>query len=359
MKNNLDLFIVLILLIIESFFLGSGFGVITNGFAYISLVILLPRLLLFVFPIPKLFILILLFAFLTAVTLTSNSSIHNITLEITFAIRLLILIIVLNSDLSFNPLQLKTLKILLVISIASMLIQCLFTYFTQGNGMLLRGDRNHSAVIITSAFLLYYVIFSEKLRLSFVFVITNFSRNLVIGLIILFFDKLLPLKSMVRLKYLYFFSIVFFLNSIFYFYGWALENYFTGEVGSSNDLSRLLVVFDGSNNLRFNLNYEFLTLIGSDILAYLVYTGDYSGLKEILGLYPHNSFLHLLYRVGIIRCFIVISLLVYFVRSKKAALVLTIFFFQAAFIHEMFLNSLIILLSFMIAISNHKDSYNE
>lgn len=361
MKNNQDIFFVFILLIVDNFLLGAGFDIVTNGSIYLSFLILLLRFYRRSLPQKNVFFSFICFAILAVLSLVINgvSSFTTITLEATFLLRFVVLISILSSPLSFNARQMSILKYLMWVSLFSMFLQFVHTFITNGTGMLLRGDRNHSAVVITSFFIFYYALFGKKSLLSIFFVITNFSRNLVLGLFIFFAERFFLLNALTKSKYIFFIGVVFFLNSLFYLYGYVLDNYFSGVVGSTNDLSRLFVVFDGSNTLRFTLNYDFLKMVGENLTQFLIFTGKYSDLKEVLGLYPHNSYLHLLYRAGVIRAFLLLSILIYFVRSKGAILALTIFLFQAAFIHEMFLNSAVILLACSISIFNNQEQENE
>lgn len=361
MKNDQDIFLVIVLLILDNFLFGAGFDLFTILSVYLSFIVLAPRY--FQMVLPKKIVLITSCLFgvcsLLSFIIHGVNGFHTVTLEGTFLIRFVVLISLLVTPISFNPRQVSILKYLMLISLGSMFFQCLHSYIYTGTGMLLRADRNHSAVIITSFFVLYHALFGKKSLFSLFFVVTNFSRNLVIGLMIFFSEHIIGLDKFTKRKYVFLISIVVFLNSIFYLYGYVLEHYFTGVVGSSNDLSRLFVVFDGSNTLRFKLNFDFLQMIGDNFLQFLIFTGKYSELKDVLGLYPHNSYLHLVYRVGVIRAVLLLLILMYFIKSHGALLAFTIFLFQAAFIHEMFLNSTIILLCFTIGIFNQQEATNE
>ena len=354
LKLKSDIFIVLTLFIVDSFLLGGGFRVVSNLFTYISVLILVPRSISLCRKNELYISIIFLIFFFYVVAVIKEFNLSVVMLESSFALRIIVFVTILFSEFNLYKVQKQLIKYLMIISCISMLIQFVISYKAFGTGMLLRGDRNHSAVIITQFFMLCYALWNRKLTIAFLFIPLNFSRNLLLGALILFSERVMPMEFLFRHKWSIMFSLVIFLNGIFFFYGILLENFFTGPVGSTNDLSRLIVIFDGSNNLRFNLNYEFLVMIGQDWVNYIVYSGVYSDLKEVLGLYPHNSYLHLVYRIGILRSLLIIVLIIYFIKSKRAVLFSLIFFIQAAFIHEMFLNSCIIFLGFLLSIEQHR-----
>ena len=261
----------------------------------------------------------------------------HVTLELTLLLQVYVLV-----ALRGVPKEMATilLKASFVISFMMVVVQFSYYYSQVGVGMLLRGDRNHTGLILTGLMFSGYYIY--RYRFSFVpfFLPFNFSRNFGVGILSYIF--LLNYSGLIdRYKYI----IVSFLVLLVYvmpgLYVFA-AGYLGVNSGSENDISRLLVVFDGSNAFRFKLNSEFFNLIISDVSGYALHTGVYGDLKDIIGLYPHNAYLQLIYRAGWVRFILFLLLMVWLMNDRNAAFVVTLMV-QGMFLHDIFLTNILIM----------------
>ncbi len=346
---------VFILLCTSVFVTGAFSSIFDNVIRLACFALLIPEFLSSVKKNMLLLMLSLIHVGLFFVAIFLSPSINTITLEFTYLLLFLSIVALINTNLKLN----KVSKLILCLSGLAILAQCLLSYVTTGVAQLLRGDRNHSAVIIFAFYMVFYVVFGRRSLIPFILAPINLSRNLFFPLVVSVFLLKSKIWDFVR-RHRYFLLTSFFivLNTVGFLYVFMLT-YYAGaiSVGSDNNHLRLLTVFDGSNTLRFKLNAEFLLMVWQSWGDYLIHTGVYSDLKEVFGLYPHNSYLHLIYRVGLIRAVILVYLLIAYARSGIGVLCVVLLFFQAAFIHEVFTTNVLIVYVFIISILNSKNYF--
>jgi hypothetical protein len=324
------------LLGISVFALGSISGQLNVIVKLLALLLFLPKILIWKFKLNE--ILIFLFFSLTALyQILSNPSATIISLEISFLLNVFLLVLI----NKLKPTKSSRYdRLAYNFFLISCILQITFFYFINGDGTLLRGDRNHSAVILT-VLMFSFAYFYKHINLIGLLVLINQSRNFLVGIIVFLFRDFITTIFHKR-KYIMFSVLFCSLFAISYLYFFFITYLEITNIGSENNLSRLLVIFDGSNSTRFMLNNVFIEMIIKDWSTYLIYTGVYSDLIEIQGLYPHNSFLQTIYRVGLLRAFMYFLLIITFVNKYNTSIIVALFF-QSMFIHDILLSNVLLL----------------
>lgn len=290
---------------------------------------------------------------LTFFQIIFSQSLVHLRLELSFLFLLLSSYYFLNFDLIPN--KKSYVVVILKISLISIVSQILINYLLDGNGTLLRGDRNHSAPIIVIFYIFCYFLLAKRELIIYLLWPLNLSRNFLLGLLIF---EILNVKQLqdfcFKYKNLIFTLLIalpFIISAIFFA---ILDNY-NITIGSSNDYSRLLQIFDGSNVQRFTLNLFFFDFLIDNFNEMILRTGIYSETGEIFGLISHNSLIQGIYRLGILRIILFIFLIFLFCKTKESFQVFITFFVMSVFIHEMFLSILVVMLCFLIRFNNLKN----
>lgn len=329
------------------FALGSIYGQLNVILKALAITFFLPKLMGFKFKIAE----VLVIAFFLVVALAQvflHRSFSTLTLELSFLLNVVLLVLI-----DKLPLRKPSVTDKLVFNFfcLSALTQIVYFFLVTGEGMLLRGDRNHTAVILT-LLMFGYSYFYTQTNLAPLLIVLNKSRNFLVGILVFVFrDKFSRIFLANKfLMFSFFFAGLFAISYIYFYMLTLLEitNY-----GSENNLSRLFVVFDGSNSYRFKLNNDFVEMVIRDYGSFFVRTGVYSELVEVLGLYPHNSFLQLIYRAGFLRAVVYVVLIVMLLHKHNAALMIALFC-QSMFIHDV-LSTNVILLAFILSKFNARD----
>jgi len=298
-------------------------------------------------------VLLTLFSGIAICQIIIQASFTTVSLELSFFLNVILLVLIGKLDIRKSS---STDRLLYIFFLLACLAQ-IFTFFMlTGEGMLLRGDRNHSAVIITVLIFSYSYFFKHS-NFTGLIILLNKSRNLALGLFAFLFRDLITTLFNTR-KYLMFSILLAGLFCISYLYFFLITYLEITNIGSENNLSRLLVIFDGSNSYRFRLNNEFVSIVLEDWQSYIINTGIYSELIDLLGLYPHNSYLQLIYRVGILRGFLYLFLIISLVRKHNAALIVALVI-QSMFIHDVLLSNVILLALIMSKFNVKKLKVND
>jgi len=287
---------------------------------------------------------------LTFFQIISSQSLVHLRLELSFLFLLLSSYYFLNFDYISN--NKSYIKAILAISLFSIVLQITINFLLDGNGTLLRGDRNHSAPILVIFYIFCYFLLSSRKLIIYLLWPLNLSRNFLLGL---FIFEILNIKRLQDFCFKYknlIFTILltlpFIVSAIFFA---ILDNY-NITIGSSNDYSRLLQVFDGSNVQRFTLNLFFFDFLVDNFYEMILRTGIYSEMGDIFGMISHNSLIQGIYRLGILRILFFIYLIFLFCKTKESFQIFITFFIMSVFIHEMFLSILVVMLCFLIRFNN-------
>ncbi|MDA9032442.1 hypothetical protein N9H75_04295 [Amylibacter sp.] len=333
------------------FALGSISGQLNVVLKAMVLLLFIPKFLLYKFRLIEVLLLVT-FVLIAFYQIFTQASPTVVTLEISFLINIMLLILIDKLSITNNV---GIARAAYVIFLLACIVQVLFFFILTGEGMLLRGDRNHSAVIITLLIFSYSYFFQHS-NLTSLIILLNKSRNLLVGIVIFIFrDYVLSLFS--KRKFLMFSFLLVSLFFINYLYFFLITYLKITNIGSENNLSRLFVIFDGSNSYRFRLNNEFIAMVLEDWRSYLINTGIYSELIDTMGLYPHNSYLQLIYRVGILRGCMYLFLIILLVKKDNLVLIVALLC-QSMFLHDILLSN-IILLAFIMSKFNSINKEND
>jgi len=323
------------------FALGSVSGQLNVLLKTAALLFFLPKLSTFKFRMAEI-VLLAIFSFIAMFQIIIQASLKTASLEMSFLINVILLVLI--GKLEVRKSSVTDRSVYTFFLLAS-LAQIFIFFMVTGEGMLLRGDRNHSAVIVTLLIFSYSYFFKTS-NFTVLIIFINKSRNLLVGIFVFLFRDLFTTLFHKR-KFLMFSLLLVGLFSINYLYFLSITYFDITNYGSENNLSRLLVIFDGSNSYRFRLNNEFIAMVLGDWKSFIINTGIYSDLIDLQGLYPHNSYLQLIYRAGILRGCLYVFLIILLVRKNNAALIVALFF-QSMFIHDV-LSTNVILLAFIMS----------
>ena len=330
-----------VLLGVGLFALGSISGQLNFLLKAAALLLFLPKLSSLRFSRAEI-LLLTLFSGIAICQIIMQASLTIVSLELSFFLNVILLVLIGKLEIRKSSLTDRSFYIFFLLACFA---QILIFFILTGEGMLLRGDRNHSAVIITLLIFSYSYFFKHS-NFTGLIILLNKSRNLVLGILVFLFRDLITTLFSTR-KLLMFLMLLSGLFSITYLYFFLITYLEITNIGSENNLSRLLVIFDGSNSYRFRLNNEFVSMVLGDWQSYMINTGIYSDLIDLQGLYPHNSYLQLIYRLGILRGFLYLFLIISLVRKHNAALIVALFI-QSMFIHDVLLSN-VILLAFIMS----------
>lgn len=236
-------------------------------------------------------------------------------------------------------------------------VQLLYSKLTIDQYTLFRGDRNHSGIILLffSFILFYHKNYKLLLCLIPAFILL-LSRNPIFS--ILFFVAIYVLKIKKR-KTIGTLSLVFFMimpmvvNYIF-------TNVFGDvQVSGSQGVERLIQLKDGSNVLRFKVAGEQLNHIYNNLSQFLLRSQSINDLTRhiVASEMPHNSYVELFYRLGVIRMTLFFYLIYSAVKQSYKTFVFSIvLLFSGSILHNVFTTNLIYLLPLLALNSKNEKS---
>tara|TARA_Y100000768_G_scaffold381115_1_gene359275 strand:- start:1110 stop:2156 length:1047 start_codon:yes stop_codon:yes gene_type:complete len=342
-KNNSSNIIVFYLIIFQFFVLGDSFPDIGRAIRIILAFILVLD---FFINKEKFSYLILVFTILFLFSILSYQ--ESVFIEISsFLFLLIIFLLKENTSVFINR---EDLKIIFSICLFSLYFQLFSYYLIYEEFSFFRGDRNHSGIItLFFSILLYRFKMKRILILTIPIFLLLLSRNLIFSFLLFFI--LMNFNVFYKYKFISLSLILISLISLPLIVNFVFNNYFLDvDIGSSNDISRILSLKDGSNILRFKITGEQLENIFINYNDFLFRSESINDITRDVfkSEMPHSSIVEGFYRLGIIRFAVLIFVMIFLIRDKFMFSFFTSIFFAGAIIH----NVLLINLSFLYFLIN-------
>lgn len=269
----------------------------------------------------------------------------SIALELSNMVSLVVVALILFAQ--FPIIRFQRIFVVCALGIVFIFVQGCYHYFLSGTFQSFRGDRNLSGVFFIVAVIILKYFSSSWISnaYSFLIVFLSLSRSFLVS--ILFLNTVAKRMSVLLSKLP---SILITASVLVLFTFAPATVYFAvnldiyqGTVGSKNDYSRFINIFDGSNMVRGVATLYVLNDFYNDIPKLLV--SSLSSKDFITGdvavKMPHSSYLEGIIRVGLARFFIFLNTIIEFIK-KEAQPVMLVMLVQGVFIHEVFFGNCLI-----------------
>lgn len=335
--------IIYLLIIFDVFILGLGFNVVSHVVRALTAILLVVSI--FILKDQELrkrgIFAVSIFLLISILTISGD----NLLLE-TSSFFLIIGFVLLSIVISRQKIKLHVGSKELFILLSAVYFQVLYMYFSEGVITLLRGDRNHSGIILI--FLTYWLAKNKPKMVKYLvpLFVLLLSRNPVFSLILgLMIFKL----NIIRFRRVSFIFSLFLFVSLPLITNHLFEQQFGHvEVSGTNGIERFTQIKDGSNVLRFKVAGEQLLYIGDHLKDFIFSSNSINNLTRNIrkSEMPHNSFVELVYRFGLLRLVIILFIISTFRHNKISHALWISLIFSGSIIHNVFVTNLILLVPY-------------